>query len=65
MSDFLSHNLSQVIKAVSVLTTDERKKLLELLLQEKELSTFSFLTSHSVLEKEWLTAEEDKAWENL
>ncbi len=65
MSDPLSHNLSEVIKAVSVLTTEERKKLLELLLQEKELSAFSFLTSHSVLEKEWLTAEEDKAWENL
>lgn len=33
--------------------------------EEKQLSQFSFITSHSVLEKEWLNPEEDKAWENL
>jgi hypothetical protein len=54
--------------AIGTLSLEERKQLfiwLQEQLKEKSLSTFSFVTSQSVLEKEWLNKEEDKAWENL
>ncbi len=63
-----SHALKEAIKMIENLSAEEKKQLWEWILEEKEkqeLSQFSYLTSHTVLEKEWLTAEEDKAWENL
>jgi mRNA-degrading endonuclease RelE of RelBE toxin-antitoxin system len=63
-----SDSLKKAIKIIESLSEEEKKQLLNWILEEKdnhELSQFSYLTSHSVLEKEWLNAEEDKAWENL
>ncbi|HXL55519.1 MAG TPA: hypothetical protein VN958_04630 [Chitinophagaceae bacterium] len=60
--------LDKAKEIVSHLSDEEKKQLLAWLqseYEEKHLSYFSFITSHSVLEKEWLNAEEDKAWENL
>ena len=63
-----SDQLKKTIAMIESLSPLERNQLLEWFLEEKqnqELSQFSYLTSHSVLEKEWLNPEEDKAWENL
>ncbi len=60
--------LSETKNIISQLNPEEKRQLFQWLQQEQEeqeLSTFSFVTSHSVLEEEWLTPEEDKAWENL
>ncbi|MBA4196997.1 MAG: hypothetical protein C0459_05515 [Chitinophaga sp.] len=62
------HNINEMKNAIGTLSLEERKQLfiwLQEQLKEKSLSTFSFVTSQSVLEKEWLNKEEDKAWENL
>ncbi|MBS1578096.1 MAG: hypothetical protein JST29_00480 [Bacteroidetes bacterium] len=62
------HTVDEMKHAIDTLSFDERKQLLYWLqeqLNEKNLATFSFITSQSVLEKEWLNKEEDKAWENL
>ena len=63
-----SHSLRETIKMIRLLSAEEKKQLIKWILEEKqnqELSQFSYLTSHTVLEKEWLNSEEDKAWENL
>ena len=63
-----SSALKEAIKLIESLTDEEKKQLYKWIIEEnqnRELSDFSYLTSHTVLEKEWLNPEEDKAWANL
>ena len=63
-----SDSLKETIRMIESLSAEEKQQLLNWIMEEKEnqdLSKFSYLTSHTVLKKEWLNAEEDKAWENL
>lgn len=63
-----STTLKETIKLIESLSEEEKGQLLDWLLQQRtdsDLAAFSYLTSYSVLEKEWLTTEEDKAWESL
>ena len=63
-----SATFTEAIKLIEMLSEEEKAQLIDWLLQQKQnrdLSAFSYLTSHSVLEKEWLNEEEDKAWKYL
>lgn len=63
-----SATLTETIKLIEMLSEEEKAQLIDWLLQQKhdkDLPAFSYLASHSVLEKEWLNEDEDKAWKNL
>ncbi len=64
-----TYTIEEAKEVVAALSIQEKEQLLQWLQgKQKEnagLSNFSFVISHSVLEKEWLNEKEDKAWESL
>ncbi len=68
MTSTMNFNLpltfEQVAQIARQLPKPERKKLVELL-QEEEDSVQTHFASQAVLGQEWLSSEEDKAWQHL
>lgn len=64
MNFSLPLTFEQVAQIARQLPKPERKKLVELLKEEKD-SVQTHLASQAILAQDWLTPEEDRAWQHL
>lgn len=64
---FLPLKYSQLLELVKQMSAVEKQKLLNFLLRHalEEDKNLTHFASEKSLAKDWLTPEEDKAWENL
>jgi len=66
---FLPLKYNQLLELIRQLPQKEKQSLFTYLLKENVLksddATLTHFASESTLAKDWLTEEEDKAWENL
>lgn len=64
---FLSLKYNQILEVVKQMSAVEKQKLLNFLLRHalEEDKTVTHFASEKLLAKDWLTHEEDKAWQDL
>ena len=64
---FLPFKYNQLLEVVKQMSSVEKQKLLNFLLRHalEEDRTVTHFASEKSLSKDWLTPEEDKAWQDL
>lgn len=69
---YLPLSFEQVLELVRQLSTEEKQKLINLIQKDKEDTPFlveeptlTHFASEKILAKDWLSPEEDEAWQDL
>lgn len=63
---YLPIDFNQIVGLVRQLSLEERERLIRYLKDwQSEEPTLTHVASEKVLAKDWLSPEEDEAWENL
>lgn len=66
---YLPLSFEQVIELVRQLSAEEKQKLISLIQKERmssvEEPTLTHFASEKILAKDWLSPEEDEAWQDL